>query len=409
MARCRPAHATVATRRTLRSSASRPSRWCSSRARSRRRCSTRSSASTAGTARPCGSRRKRSRCQTIVNLVSAGHRRPPWVPASLTLLQRPGVRYRPRRRRRFQPTAVRCETSLVWPTAAPPVVARFVGHVRAEQRQSACGFVRAHRLRPARSLMSVTLHFHPQFRPGSPCASGRIAIHWYGITYLVASGLFVLRARRPARLPQFADAGWTAKDVEDLLFFGVHRRRSSGGRLGYALFYKPARTTLISAGRRCFEVWKGGMSFHGGLLGVLGGDRGACAHGAAGCFLEVTDLVAPCVPIGLACGRIRQLHQRRVVGPPSAGRPVAAVGDGLPADAARSLPRHPSQLYQFGLQKALLLFALLWVYARKPQAAVRPTAGRHGASVSGAFLDRLRRLPLRRRVTSASPTASSAC
>ena len=110
---------------------------------------------------------------------------------------------------------------------------------------------------------------HPQFNPialdlsriGLP-----LQIHWYGLTYLVAFGLFLFLAGLRVRKPWFAEAGWSRRDVEDLLFFGVVGV-VLGGRLGYVLFYKPAYYA-----ENLFEilaVWKGGMSFHGGLLGVV--------------------------------------------------------------------------------------------------------------------------------------------
>ncbi len=107
---------------------------------------------------------------------------------------------------------------------------------------------------------------HPQFNPIA-LQVGPLAIHWYGLTYLAAFGLFLALAIRRTRLPHFANAGWTRRDVEDLLFYGV-LGVVIGGRLGYVLFYKPG----YYAGHpfEVFAVWKGGMAFHGGLLGVIG-------------------------------------------------------------------------------------------------------------------------------------------
>ena len=129
---------------------------------------------------------------------------------------------------------------------------------------------------------------HPQFNPIA-IAIGPLQIHWYGLTYLVAFGLFLWLASRRVKKPWFADAGWSPRDVEDLLFFGVVGV-ILGGRLGYVLFYKPAY--YLGHPLEVFEVWKGGMSFHGGLVGVM------CAlaffawrRGRP--FLQVTDIVAP--------------------------------------------------------------------------------------------------------------------
>ena len=145
---------------------------------------------------------------------------------------------------------------------------------------------------------------HPQFDPIAldiPLWSGNhIAIHWYGITYLVGFGLFLFLAARRARLPQFASRGWTRSDIEDLLFYGV-LGTVIGGRLGYVLFYKPG--FYATHPLEILTVWKGGMAFHGGLLGVIVA-MALFARRRRRPFLEVTDLVAPCVPTGFAAGRI---------------------------------------------------------------------------------------------------------
>jgi phosphatidylglycerol:prolipoprotein diacylglycerol transferase len=213
---------------------------------------------------------------------------------------------------------------------------------------------------------------HPQFNPialdlshyGLP-----IQIHWYGITYLVAFGLFLALARSRVRQPCFAHAGWVRQDVEDLLFFGVVGV-VLGGRLGYVLFYKPA--FYFAHPLEIFAVWKGGMAFHGGLLGV------ACAMGLFAWlrerpFLQITDLIVPCVPTGLASGRIGNFINGELWGRQAdPSLPWAMV---FPQSGSE-IPRHPSQLYQFSLE-GLLLFALLWWYARKQRSL---------GQVSGAFL-----------------------
>ena len=94
-------------------------------------------------------------------------------------------------------------------------------------------------------------------------------IHWYGLTYLVAFGLFLWLGVLRTRQPWFAAAGWTRRDIEDLLFYGV-LGVVIGGRIGYALFYKPGHYAANPL--EVLMVWKGGMSFHGGLLGVLACD-----------------------------------------------------------------------------------------------------------------------------------------
>ena len=206
---------------------------------------------------------------------------------------------------------------------------------------------------------------HPQFDPVA-LALGPVQIHWYGLTYLAAFGLYMFLAVRRVRLPHFAAAGWTRRDVEDMLFLGV-LGVVVGGRLGYALFYKPEQYLAHPA--EILMVWKGGMSFHGGLLGVMAAmvwfARSRQRH-----FLEVMDVAAPCVPIGLAMGRIGNFINGelwgRVTDAPW-GMVFRQTGDGL--------PRHPSQLYQAALE-GVALFLIVWLFSAKP----RPTM-----AVSGVF------------------------
>lgn len=194
-------------------------------------------------------------------------------------------------------------------------------------------------------------------------------IHWYGLTYLAAFGLFLFLAGRLVDRPWHQARGWQRKDVDDLLFFGV-LGVVLGGRLGYVLFYKPAY--YLSHPGEILAVWQGGMSFHGGLLGVLVA-LAFFAWRRGFSFFEVSDLVAPCVPTGLAAGRLGNFINGELWGrhaDPSL--PWAMI---FPQSGSAE-PRHPSQIYQF-LGEGLLLFVVLWLFARKP----RPTA-----AVSGLFL-----------------------
>jgi phosphatidylglycerol:prolipoprotein diacylglycerol transferase len=200
---------------------------------------------------------------------------------------------------------------------------------------------------------------HPQFDPVA-IALGPVQIHWYGLTYLVAFGLFLWLAIRRVRKPWFADAGWTRRDVEDLLFWGVIGV-VVGGRLGYALFYKPEQ--YLAHPLDILMVWKGGMSFHGGLLGVIVA-LALFARSRGRRFLEVMDVVAPCVPTGLASGRIGNFINGELWG--RAADPSLPWAMVFPQSGS-AIPRHPSQLYQFALE-GLLLFACLWWYGRKPRA-----------------------------------------
>lgn len=209
---------------------------------------------------------------------------------------------------------------------------------------------------------------HPQFDPVA-LALGPVQVHWYGLTYLVAFGLFLFLAGLRVRQPSFAGAGWARRDVEDLLFFGVVGV-VLGGRVGYALFYKP--DYYLQHPLEILMVWKGGMSFHGGLLGVVLA-MALFARLRRRPFLQVTDLIAPCVPTGLASGRIGNFINGELWGRQAeASLPWAMA---FPQSGSM-LPRHPSQLYQL-LLEGLLLFALLWWYGRR----TRPMG-----EVSGAFL-----------------------
>jgi len=210
---------------------------------------------------------------------------------------------------------------------------------------------------------------HPQFSPVA-LQLGPIAIHWYGLTYLVAFGLFLWLAALRVRQPHWAAAGWTRKDVEDLLFYGV-LGVVIGGRLGYVLFYKPGYYAANPL--EILAVWKGGMAFHGGLLGVVAA-MALFARMRGRPFLQVTDLIAPCVPTGLASGRIGNFINGELWG--RAADPSLPWAMVFPQAGPAMIPRHPSPLYQFALE-GILLFVLLWVYARKPRGL---------GQVSGLFL-----------------------
>jgi phosphatidylglycerol:prolipoprotein diacylglycerol transferase len=206
---------------------------------------------------------------------------------------------------------------------------------------------------------------HPQFDPVA-ISLGPIALRWYGLTYLVAFVLFLLLGRYRAR--QNVLDGWRPADLDDLLLYGM-LGVVLGGRLGYCLFYKPAY--YLSHPLEIFAIWQGGMSFHGGLLGVVLA-MWLYARRTGRTFLGVTDFIAPLVPLGLASGRIGNFINAEL--------PGRAADPSLPwamvFPQIDQVPRHPSQLYQFALE-GLLLFVLLWWFARRR----RPLG-----QVSGAFL-----------------------
>jgi phosphatidylglycerol:prolipoprotein diacylglycerol transferase len=157
-------------------------------------------------------------------------------------------------------------------------------------------------------------------------------------------------------------------DLDDLLFFVV-LGIVLGGRLGYLLFYGHER--LLADPSYAFKVWQGGMSFHGGLIGVIVA-MAWFARSRRLAFLQVADFVAPLVPPGLLAGRVGNFINGNLWGAPT-DLPWGVV---FPSPAAGDVARHPTQLYEAALE-GLVLFAALWVYSRRP----RPLG-----SICGLFL-----------------------
>ena len=200
---------------------------------------------------------------------------------------------------------------------------------------------------------------HPQINPVA-LQLGPLAIHWYGLTYLAAFGLFWFLGQRRLKHEPYASitgaGAWKRADVEDILFLGV-MGVVLGGRLGYCLFYKPLY--YLQHPLEVFYVWQGGMSFHGGLLGVMVA-MVWFARSRHRPFLQVMDFVAPCVPLGLAAGRIGNFINGELWGRVA----DPALPWGMVFRGAGSSARHPSQIYQF-LLEGVLLFILLWLFARR--------------------------------------------
>lgn len=225
---------------------------------------------------------------------------------------------------------------------------------------------------------------HPKFDPVAFTVFDW-PVHWYGLTYLAAFMMFLAIGKYRARkMPML---GFKPIELDDILFYGV-MGVILGGRLGYVLFYKP--TEYLANPLDILKVWQGGMSFHGGFIGVLVAMYVYGRKTGRG-FWQVVDFIAPLVPLGLASGRwgnfmngelwgrvsdkayswlmvfpqARSSDEQLLVNTPSLlDHPTIATA----YNALGGLPRHPSQIYQL-LGEGLVLFVLLWWYSRK----VRPT------------------------------------
>jgi phosphatidylglycerol:prolipoprotein diacylglycerol transferase len=194
---------------------------------------------------------------------------------------------------------------------------------------------------------------------------GPLAIHWYGLMYLVGFlggwALLVLRIKRST-----FSRGFTVDQVSDILFYcalGI----ILGGRIGYMLLY--AWSDFIANPILILQIWHGGMSFHGGLMGVIIAVL-IYARKNGKSFADVTDFIAPVVPIGLGAGRMGNFINGELWGR------VTDVPWAMIFPHAGALPRHPSQLYEF-LLEGVVLFIVLWLFSQKP----RPRW-----TVSGLFL-----------------------
>ncbi len=214
---------------------------------------------------------------------------------------------------------------------------------------------------------------HPQFDPVL-ISIGPLAIRWYALSYIVGFMLFLWLGRR--RIAQ-GNTLFTREMLDDFLTWGI-LGVIIGGRLGYVLFYK--FSTYIDHPLDIFKVWEGGMSFHGGFLGVLAA-MWLFSRKYKISFLKTMDFVAPLVPLGLASGRIGNFINGELWGrvtdinafwamgfPQAHYEDVeAAAHNPLWAEWLQQyamLPRHPSQLYQFALE-GICLFIVLWIFSKK--------------------------------------------
>ena len=192
---------------------------------------------------------------------------------------------------------------------------------------------------------------------------GPLKVHWYGLMYIIGFAAVWWFGTRRAKQP---GSGWTPEQVSDLIFYGA-LGVILGGRFGYVLFYNLPH--YLAHPLDLIKIWQGGMSFHGGLLGVLLAmwwfARRTGKH-----FLQVTDFIAVWTPIGLAAGRLGNFINHELWGR------VTDAPWGMLFRNAGPLPRHPSQLYEFALE-GVALFIILWLYSARP----RPMG-----AVSGVFL-----------------------
>lgn len=207
---------------------------------------------------------------------------------------------------------------------------------------------------------------------------GPIKVHWYGMMYLVG----FLAAWALGRYRAAQGSSWKPQQVDDMIFYGV-LGVVLGGRLGYTIFYD--FSGLVEDPLSFFRVWEGGMSFHGGLIGVLVA-MWIFSRKQKRTFFDTTDFVAPLVPIGLGTVRLGNFINGELWGGPTNmpwGMQVPCIDAevlchrfGVPEGAQFTPALHPSQLYEAFLE-GFLLFLILWFYSIKP----RPRM-----AVSGLFL-----------------------
>ncbi|NVI81013.1 prolipoprotein diacylglyceryl transferase [Janthinobacterium sp. BJB401] len=191
---------------------------------------------------------------------------------------------------------------------------------------------------------------------------GPLAVHWYGLMYVLAFALFIILGRVRIKQPHIAVLGWKKEDLDDMLFYGM-LGVVIGGRLGEVLFYRPEY--FMHNPLEIFMVWHGGMSFHGGFLGVILAMY-LWSRKAGRNLFDVLDFIAPLVPLGYAAGRLGNFINAELPGRIAPETlPWAMQWPGIP------YPVHPSPLYQM-LVDGILVFIILWLFARKqrPRMAV---------------------------------------
>ena len=197
---------------------------------------------------------------------------------------------------------------------------------------------------------------YPKLNPVA-LSIGPLKIHWYGIMYVLGFLFFIYAGKW--RIKKYGNTFWTSKLVDDFIFYGA-LGVVIGGRLGYCFFYQPIY--FITNPIKIFQVWGGGMSFHGGMLGVLFVAY-MFARKYKQNFFVVSDFIAPLVPMGLFFGRIGNFINGELWGRITTSTIPWAM---IYPQSGSMLPRHPSELYE-ALGEGILLFLILWIYASKPR------------------------------------------
>lgn len=193
---------------------------------------------------------------------------------------------------------------------------------------------------------------HPQIDPVA-ISLGPLSIHWYGIMYIVAfGGAWFLAAYRAKRV----EDPWTSEQISDLVFYGA-LGAVLGGRFGSVFFYNFGR--FLEDPLWLFRVWEGGMSFHGGLLGVLLAIF-LYSRSIGKDYWSTMDFIAPFVPFGLGAGRVGNFIGGELWGKPT------DVAWGMVFPHVDQLARHPSQLYEVALE-GVALFIIVWWFSSKPR------------------------------------------
>ncbi len=190
---------------------------------------------------------------------------------------------------------------------------------------------------------------------------GFVKIYWYGVMYLLAFLAAYLLAKYRAKSSQ----KWNERQVDDLIFYGA-LGAVLGGRLGYLIFYN--FTIFISNPLTFFNFQNGGMSFHGGFLGVLIAML-LFNKKSKFSFFETTDFVAPLVPLGLAFGRVGNYINGELWGKVT----TSAFGIYAPDQSGQWAQRYPTQLYE-ALLEGVVLFFILWLFSKKNQPVMATSA-----------------------------------